>query len=491
MNPNLPVAQPPDHPITRRVMAHPSVAHIVQGNDMVFVLRGQLLVRAGAIPALGAYLTAIARPVASLGGAGGLGAGYGRPQQPPPPLGARDSEPSPELPDDREEFDLGEADVQLWVLEDETADPIDVAKRLRQQADPVRVPTRKGPDVLVEAVSPNHVCVVAKPNICPAGPPAPIPPPLDACSFVEPWRDDEPRVHVVVIDTGYIYARPRHRELDRHVRSVRGTWFDTSLPGWRWCPPDVRSTDGGYELDGISGHGTFIAGLIARHCRQARITVVGQRHDVVWVGPNPGPAQQSMLFSSEFDVAHALLRHSRADVISCGFAFATLNNLTSLPFAAAMTAILARFPDIAVASPAGNEETSIPYWPAAHPDVVGVAATDRLGNARAWFSNWGDWADVCTRGQDVWSTYVDWTGRVEGYPLYETLRFDRWASWDGTSFATPRVAGAIARYAVESSTAPWASYQALIAGGTPVQVAPLAGQAGAGPLVDLPNLDIR
>ncbi|HEX4008711.1 MAG TPA: S8/S53 family peptidase [Solirubrobacteraceae bacterium] len=472
-------------------MNHPSVAHTVQGDVLVFVMRGQLLVRAGAVDQLRAQLEQIAEPVASLGGAGGLGAGYGRPEQEPPASRAGDSEPSPELPDDRERFDLGEADVQLWRLRDQTADPIDIARRLSEVVEPVPVPTDTGDELLVPAVSPNHLCVVAKPNICPAGPPGPIPPPLDAGWFVEPCGEEEDRAHVVVIDTGYIYARPRHHELDRHVRSVRGTWFDPSLPGWRWCPPDVRSTDGGYELDGIAGHGTFIAGLIGHHCRRSRITVVGQRHDVVWVGPNPGPAQQAMLFSTEFDVAHALLRHSRADVISCGFAFPTLDNFPSIPFTGAMTAILDRFPGVAVASPAGNEETATPYWPAAHPDVIGVAAANRLGNARAWFSNWGDWVDVCTRGQDVWSTYVDWTGRVEGYPSYETLRFRCWADWDGTSFATPKVAGAIARRYVDAGGTPLQAYQDLIGGATPVLVTELADGALTADPVSKPNLHLH
>jgi len=84
------------------------------------------------------------------------------------------------------------------------------------------------------------------------------------------------------------------------------------------------------------------------------------------------------------------------------------------------------------------------YWPAALPDVVGVASTNRRGNARAWFSNWGEWCDCCIRGEYVLSTFVDWKGPVEGEPLTEE-HFQGWAHWDGTSFAAPKVSAAIAR----------------------------------------------
>jgi subtilisin family serine protease len=472
--------EPPDHPITLRVAAHPAVASTRQDDVIVFAIRNQLLVRAGAVTALGSDLSRIAEPVASLTGSVPGAEGYATPDDPQrrEPSGG---DAAPDQPAAIERFDLGDDDVQLWVLREGGDDVFDVVRNLNTKVDTVDV----GSAHEVPAVSPNHLCVVAKPNICPAGPPRPIPPPPNARNFVEPYGPRETIAHVTVIDTGYIDAHPRHHELDRRVDSVAGRWFNWLTRQWEWCPPDVRSING-YELDGVAGHGTFIAGLIAHQCRRCRITVVGQRHDVVWVGPNPGPAQQAMLFSTEFDVANALLLHADADVVSCGFAFPTLGGLSSIAFSYAMAAIMAKTPDIAVCAPAGNEDTAQAYWPAAHPDVIGVAATNRLGNARAWFSNWGTWANVCTRGEDVWSTYVDWTGQVEGYPSYETMRFERWASWDGTSFATPRVAGAIARHATATGRSPRAAYDDLIAA-----AALLPSRLGATPPVGLYNLDIH
>jgi hypothetical protein len=41
--------EPPDHPITLRVAAHPAVTSTRQDDVIVFAIRNQLLVRAGAL----------------------------------------------------------------------------------------------------------------------------------------------------------------------------------------------------------------------------------------------------------------------------------------------------------------------------------------------------------------------------------------------------------------------------------------------------------
>ena len=125
-----------------------------------------------------------------------------------------------------------------------------------------------------------------------------------------------------------------------------------------------------------------------------------------------------------------MLTHCDTDVIQCGFAFPTLDDYPSLPFAAAMQVLTG--PDapregIAVVAPAGNEESAGPYWPAALPDVIGVASTNTAGEARAWFSNWGQWCDCCTRGEHVFSTFIYWDGPIDGEPLSDNEKFTGWA----------------------------------------------------------------
>jgi subtilisin family serine protease len=142
--------------------------------------------------------------------------------------------------------------------------------------------------------------------------------------------------------------------------------------------------------------------------------------------------------------------HSKADVIQCGFSFPTLDDYPSIPFSAVMDVLTgegAPRPGVAVVGPAGNEDSRRRYWPAALPDVIGVAATNRRAKHRARFSNWGKWCNCCARGADVFSTFITWNGTIEGDPAWDILDFSGWATWDGTSFAAPQVSAAIA-YAV-------------------------------------------
>jgi hypothetical protein len=454
----------PDNAITERVLAHPRVIFDVDDESLVLAIRDELLVRASARPQLEKELQRISVLSGSL----------------------RRREDLP-LPDD----------VEVWRLTDPKRNSIDEARRLRRLVGGEPAPGRKRPHPVVPAVSPNHVLVVSKFNVCPAGPPNPVPPPHDADCFVEPCEEG-PRARVVVIDTGYIEASPPHAALDARVTSVAGEWFDTSsTPGvWRVDPPDQADADGDGRLDGVAGHGTFIAGIIGHVCRQAEITVVGQRHECLPLGDESDPVDRARLFTTEIAVANALLTHADADVVSCGFAYPTLDGESSIPFSIVMQALTgpdAPRPGVAVVAPAGNEDSPRAHWPAAHPDVIGVAATNRRGTRRAHFSNWGRWADCCARGADVRSTFIEWSGPVEGEPLSDIETFRGWARWDGTSFSTPKVSAAIARLVAAGGGAitPVEAYELLIAGAGGVTVTPLTDfTLSPFPGVTLPHLHL-
>ena len=92
-------------------------------------------------------------------------------------------------------------------------------------------------------------------------------------------------------------------------------------------------------------------------------------------------------------------------------------------------------------------------FPAEHlaPDsdlTVVVGALD-LGGRPAWFSS-SDYVQLWAPGVDVLSSFVYWNGPaamdplVDDVPLVASGPFAGWARWDGTSFAVPAVAGAIA-----------------------------------------------
>ncbi len=82
---------------------------------------------------------------------------------------------------------------------------------------------------------------------------------------------------------------------------------------------------------------------------------------------------------------------------------------------------------VVVVAAAGNNGNSTPFYPAAHANAIAVAATNS-SNLRASFSNYGSSVDLAAPGYDILSLRVG-TGSVR---------------YDGTSMASPHVAGAAA-----------------------------------------------
>jgi thermitase len=83
---------------------------------------------------------------------------------------------------------------------------------------------------------------------------------------------------------------------------------------------------------------------------------------------------------------------------------------------------------------AGNDGKNWGLYPAAYPNVIAVAATDKR-DARASFSNYGsNWVSLAAPGANILSTATDHPSTLFGTgPTYGTL--------SGTSMATPHVAG--------------------------------------------------
>ena len=127
-----------------------------------------------------------------------------------------------------------------------------------------------------------------------------------------------PGVDVAVLDSGYIRikpADPSHATLDDRVTDADGYWLNsgTDPASWEPDPPDALTTDAQGALDGIVGHGTFIAGLIAHLCREAVLTVVGQRDQEFDIDPTVNRAASSPpSFDRTLDAA--LRRHRRDPV---------------------------------------------------------------------------------------------------------------------------------------------------------------------------------
>lgn len=205
-------------------------------------------------------------------------------------------------------------------------------------------------------------------------------------------------VVVAVLDTGVA----GHSELTSAL-----------VPGWNF-------TDSGSASDTTDrqGHGTHVAGTIGADVASGVEGIAaGVRILPVKVLGDDGSGYTD--WSAEGIVWAA---DNGADVInmSLGGAYADPVQAEAVTYA--------RSKGVTVVAAAGNDNVSTPFYPAASPGVIGVAAVDQY-RARAPFSNYGSYVDVAAPGVNILST--DFTGNGYSYK-------------SGTSMASPHVAGVVA-----------------------------------------------
>jgi hypothetical protein len=159
----------------------------------------------------------------------------------------------------------------------------------------------------------------------------------------------------------------------------------------------------------ISGHGTFVAGVLHLVAPDAELV--------------PYRVIDTCGHGDGFTMARAI---ERAVTDNCKLINISLA-LTGRHWAVKDALEYAELNNVMVVIAAGNESAESASYPAAERASLGVAAIDSL-YVLAEFSNYGDDIDLCAPGVELYSTYLD--------SIY--------AWWSGTSFAAPCVTGQLA-----------------------------------------------
>jgi Subtilase family len=207
-----------------------------------------------------------------------------------------------------------------------------------------------------------------------------------------------------------------------------------------------------------AGHGTFATGIVQQLAPAADITVYR--------------AMNSDGIGGEVQVACAMIQAARDgnQIINLSLGCQTHDNFPPVAMQRALEIISGRErekqgQEVIMVAAAGNYGDTRPCWPAAFPGVVSVAALDP-GLAPARWSSRGAWITCSTVGQGVTSTFVDGTespvvGSLPGATAQQPTFHGKppWATWSGTSFAAPQIAG---RLAAEYQTGAWPSLRAAL-----------------------------
>jgi subtilisin family serine protease len=267
---------------------------------------------------------------------------------------------------------------------------------------------RAPPEGRVPRVGPNHVF---------SGEPAyqggPAGFPTSSTSSVTFGAGTGGRVRVATLDTGF--ASGLHPALDARCRFTPADAEQLNvLPADGW-------------LDSEAGHGTFIAGVVLQRAPGAIV-------DIAKVLDSEG-------YGDELDVGQGIVRFAKDNVLNLSLGCYSHGDVPPLGLVEALRRV-AR--GSVVVAAAGNNSSDRLMWPAALKSVIGVAALDASGKARAPFSNYGWWVDCCAPAVDVLSSFVEFREAGGPGPNRPPQSFAGWATWSGTSFAAPKVAGEIA-----------------------------------------------
>lgn len=315
-------------------------------------------------------------------------------------------------------------------------------------------------------------------NLCPGDEPTPVRPFPETIPYPPPAPGNAGQdVRVLVIDTG-----------------LSAGW-DDNHPWLRDPGQPVSEVDGDDELDTFgpdgritqhAGHGTFIAGLIRCVAPRASVFVSGTMR---WAGAmHEHEVARVILDALDSDPPPHIISLSAGCMIPTEPGTGFVGPTTMLDVMARMRQDDCRTLLVAAAGNDGkgpdSEQPNL-FFPAAFAGqdefadlVVSVGALRQERDGRTCFSNFGDWVTVYEDGEKLINafptglyTYSEPLSTMDppqcvyhnnDHKLEEgctcvtapakgsVARFRGMAAWSGTSFATPIIAGRIARHMTEN-----------------------------------------